>query len=243
VEVRNGVLVFTSVATNTVLLKEIQHSFCTTCGPLGTGNGSITFASQPDERIYGLGEHRTGKLDNHGIDLNFMDAGVYDHHQGSDIIMPFYLSSKNYGFIWNHASFGNFTSTDEEITWVSMSAKVLDFWVTTSDTTGAVATSGSRLEAATSSSDIVPSNTARSSNRFKQMLSQYADSTGHPPEMPVFATGFWQCKNRYRSQDELLTVAREYKKRKLPISTIVIDYLHVRVCCIASLPHTVITTR
>jgi hypothetical protein len=36
--------------------------------------------------------------------------------------------------------------------------------------------------------------------------------TGHPPEMPTFATGFWQCKNRYRSQDELLTVAREYKK-------------------------------
>ena len=44
--------------------------------------------------------------------------------------------------------------------------------------------------------------------------------------VPEFATGFWQCKNRYRSQEELLAVAKEYKARKLPISTIVIDYLH-----------------
>ena len=44
--------------------------------------------------------------------------------------------------------------------------------------------------------------------------------------MPEWATGFWQCKLRYQTQDELMNIAREYKKRGLPISVIVIDYFH-----------------
>jgi alpha-D-xyloside xylohydrolase len=44
--------------------------------------------------------------------------------------------------------------------------------------------------------------------------------------MPEFAMGFWQCKLRYQTQEELLSVAREYKKRGLPISVIVCDFFH-----------------
>ena len=44
--------------------------------------------------------------------------------------------------------------------------------------------------------------------------------------MPEFAMGFWQCKLRYQTQEELLAVAREYKKRGLPISVIVCDFFH-----------------
>ncbi len=54
----------------------------------------------------------------------------------------------------------------------------------------------------------------------------YGRATGTVPMMPEFATGFWQCKLRYRNQEELLEVARQYKKRGLPISVIVIDYFH-----------------
>ena len=54
----------------------------------------------------------------------------------------------------------------------------------------------------------------------------YASVTGTVPMMPDYAMGFWQCKLRYQTQDELLNVAREYKKRGLPISVIVIDYFH-----------------
>lgn len=55
---------------------------------------------------------------------------------------------------------------------------------------------------------------------------RYAAVTGTVPMMPEFAMGFWQCKLRYRSQEELLEVAREYKKRGLPISVIVCDFFH-----------------
>ncbi|MEJ8306436.1 glycoside hydrolase family 31 protein [Saccharibacillus sacchari] len=54
----------------------------------------------------------------------------------------------------------------------------------------------------------------------------YADATGKVPMMPEFGMGFWQCKLRYRSQDELMGVAREHVRRGLPISVIVIDFFH-----------------
>lgn len=54
----------------------------------------------------------------------------------------------------------------------------------------------------------------------------YADATGKVPMMPDYGTGFWQCKLRYKTQEELLSVAREYKKRGLPISVIVCDFFH-----------------
>jgi len=54
----------------------------------------------------------------------------------------------------------------------------------------------------------------------------YALAAGTVPMMPDFAMGFWQCKLRYQTQEELLAVAREYKKRGLPISVIVVDFFH-----------------
>ena len=54
----------------------------------------------------------------------------------------------------------------------------------------------------------------------------YAAVTGTVPMMPEYGLGFWQCKLRYQTQEELLEVAREYKRRGLPIDLIVIDFFH-----------------
>ena len=59
-----------------------------------------------------------------------------------------------------------------------------------------------------------------------EITRQYAEATGKAPPMPKFATGFWQCKLRYRTQQEVLDVAREYQRRSLPLSVIVIDFFH-----------------
>ena len=59
-----------------------------------------------------------------------------------------------------------------------------------------------------------------------EILARYADVTGHAPELPTWASGFWQSKLRYRTQDELVAVAREYKRRDLPLSVIVADFFH-----------------
>jgi alpha-D-xyloside xylohydrolase len=61
---------------------------------------------------------------------------------------------------------------------------------------------------------------------YADIMEHYADVTGHAPEFPYWASGFWQCKLRYKSQEEFLNVAREFKKRELPLSVFVIDFLH-----------------
>ena len=60
----------------------------------------------------------------------------------------------------------------------------------------------------------------------KEIMESYAAVTGTVPMMPEYGLGFWQCKLRYQTQDELLEVAREYKRRGLPIDVIVVDYFH-----------------
>ncbi len=54
----------------------------------------------------------------------------------------------------------------------------------------------------------------------------YTASTGRTPMIPEYGIGFWQCKLRYRTQEEVLNVAREYKRRGIPLDVIVIDFFH-----------------
>ena len=54
----------------------------------------------------------------------------------------------------------------------------------------------------------------------------YAAVTGTVPMMPEYGLGFWQCKLRYQTQEELLSIAREYKRRGLPLDVIVVDFFH-----------------
>ena len=58
------------------------------------------------------------------------------------------------------------------------------------------------------------------------ILHKYTAVTGRVPMMPEYGLGFWQCKLRYQTQEELLDVAREYHRRKLPLDVIVIDFFH-----------------
>lgn len=60
----------------------------------------------------------------------------------------------------------------------------------------------------------------------KQTAQALADLTGHSPIMPHWATGFWQSRLRYETQDDLLAVARRYKDEGIPLSVIIVDYFH-----------------
>ncbi len=63
-------------------------------------------------------------------------------------------------------------------------------------------------------------------NTPRGIMERYMEITGKPPMMPEYAMGFWQSKLRYFNQEELLNVAREYKKRGIPLSVIVCDFFH-----------------
>lgn len=158
--------------------------------PIIGGDYELTmrFESNPNEKIYGMGQYQQKFLDVKGAELELA-------HRNSQASVPFALSSLGYGFLWNNPAIGRVSFNKNITTWEARSTKKLDYWITAGDTPA-------------------------------EIEEAYADATGKVPMMPDYGTGFWQCKLRYMTQDEILEVAREYKRRKLPISVIVVDYFH-----------------
>lgn len=60
----------------------------------------------------------------------------------------------------------------------------------------------------------------------KAISRNYANATGAAPMMPEYGLGYWQCKLRYWNQEQLLEVAREHKRREIPLDVIVADFFH-----------------
>lgn len=54
----------------------------------------------------------------------------------------------------------------------------------------------------------------------------YRTLTGKAPIMPLWAMGYWQSREKYNTQDEVLGTLAEYRHRGIPIDNIVIDWLH-----------------
>lgn len=60
--------------------------------------------------------------------------------------------------------------------------------------------------------------------QFDQIIHQYREMTGHAPLYGEWAYGFWQSKDRYKSDDELLQIAGEYRGAHVPLDNIVQDW-------------------
>ncbi|RNL54756.1 TIM-barrel domain-containing protein [Pedobacter jejuensis] len=56
------------------------------------------------------------------------------------------------------------------------------------------------------------------------VISGYRTLTGKAVLMPKWAMGFWQSRERYKTQEELLGVVKEFRNRKIPIDNIVLDW-------------------
>jgi alpha-D-xyloside xylohydrolase len=61
-------------------------------------------------------------------------------------------------------------------------------------------------------------------DNIDKVISGYRQITGKAPIMPKWAMGYWQSRERYRSQDELLDVVKEYRKKNIPLDNIVLDW-------------------
>lgn len=177
-----------------VLLHESHHRHHTHFARQFKSRGSdhfelkVTFDSDKDEHLYGMGQYPNDCLDLKGTVLEL-------NQKNTQISIPFLLSSKGYGFIWNNPAVGRAELSVTHTSFYSEYAKQIDYVIYSGDSPA-------------------------------EIVRRYSDLTGKSPEMPYFATGFWQSKLRYSSQEELLSVAWEYKKRGLPISVIVADFYH-----------------
>ncbi|NLJ96095.1 MAG: DUF4968 domain-containing protein, partial [Clostridiales bacterium] len=158
--------------------------------PILGGDYQLTmrFESNPEEKIYGMGQYQQSNL-------NLKNCTLELAHRNSQASVPFLLSSLGYGMLWHNPAIGKVSFSSNITEWIAYSTKELDYWITAGDTPA-------------------------------EIEEAYARVTGTVPMMPEYAMGFWQCKLRYKTQDELLEVAREYKRRGLPISVIVVDFFH-----------------
>jgi alpha-D-xyloside xylohydrolase len=148
------------------------------------------FAAYRDEKIYGLGQHSHGRFDQKGMVLDLLQ-------RNGEVTIPFAVSSRGYGFLWNNPAVGRVEFAANGTRWISDRARQIDYWITTADTPAGI-------------------------------LAHYAEATGHAPTFPEWASGLWQSKLRYHNEQEILDVADEYQRRGLPLSVLVIDYLHWR---------------
>ena len=167
-------------------LKETAREFI--ANPNGNYTIHTRFEANDNERIYGMGQYQQKQLNLKGCKLELAQ-------RNSQASVPFYLSSKGYGFLWNNPGIGEVSFANNLTEWISIDSDFIDYWICVEDTP-------------------------------KQIISSYTDVTGHAPQMPKFALGLWQSKLRYRTQDEVLNVARKYHSLGIPLSVIVIDYFH-----------------
>ncbi|WP_430448642.1 glycoside hydrolase family 31 protein [Rhodophyticola sp.] len=189
---REAVIRFLRADTGEELLAETRSHFA---GPrtrsfkaLASGSWRLEaqFRAYEDESLWGMGQPQHGAMDLKGVSTTLLQ-------QNAHAVIPFVVSSRGYGFLWNNPATGRAEFARNVTRWTAEATGGLDYWITAGDSPA-------------------------------EILRSYIRATGHSPDVPDWVLGFWQCKLRYRNQEELLSVAREYKRRALPLSCIVIDF-------------------
>ena len=146
------------------------------------------FEAYDDEKIFGMGQYQEKHLDKKGATLELAQ-------RNSQASVPFFVSSRGYGFLWNNPAIGTATFGTNKTEWYAKRTKKLDYFITAGDTPA-------------------------------EIELHYSAAAGRTAMMPEFGLGYWQCKLRYRTQEEILAVAREHKRRGLPMDAIVVDFFH-----------------
>ena len=231
-----------------------------------------SFLSPSDEAQYGLGQHQEGIFNIRGVPIRLAQANT-------NISIPFLLSSRGYGILWNNPSLTDFNPADHTVAIdpptgkgkFTTGAKGVYGFLLSSDNRDhlVVEVNGqhvidlNNMWLATSASGYVeleankeyevsakggpggvqlavrpPQDTTTFRSEVGQavdyyffygpelnrVISDYRELTGEAPLFPKWAYGYWQCRERYHSQQEILDIAAEFRKRKIPVDALVQDW-------------------
>lgn len=61
-------------------------------------------------------------------------------------------------------------------------------------------------------------------NNIDEVIGGYRELTGKAVMLPKWAFGFWQSRERYKTQEEIINTVSEFRKRKIPLDNIVQDW-------------------
>ena len=157
-------LTFLDAVTGRELLREEREHFWAPGARvyLGDRAGAYElhqqFAAYDDELLFGMGQRTHGRLNLKGLGLDLVQ-------RNGEVNIPFVLSNRGYGLLWNLPAVGRVEFGVDATRWQASQGRQIDYWITAGGTPAAI-------------------------------LASYADATGHVPELPAWASGFWQSKLR-----------------------------------------------
>jgi alpha-D-xyloside xylohydrolase len=157
-------------------------------------NGEDTFRAESFVNIYGSREGLYGLGQHQAGVWNYRGESVDISQDNSNISIPLLVSSKGYGIFWNNDSRSRFNNRFANYMYITSEV---------ADNIDYYFFYGPELD---------------------QIVAAYRELTGAAPMFGKWAYGFWQCKNRYKSQEEILGIARKYRELHIPADNIVQDW-------------------
>ncbi|HYT23163.1 MAG TPA: TIM-barrel domain-containing protein, partial [Candidatus Polarisedimenticolia bacterium] len=157
-------------------------------------NGEQTYHAELFSKLWGSYESFYGLGQHQAGVWNYRGEAVDISQDNTNISIPFVLSSNGYGIFWNNTSRSRFNNR-------FLSALYLSSEV--ADEVDYYFLYGPE---------------------FDKIIGGYRELTGAPPLFGKWAYGFWQCKNKYNTQEELLGVAHKYRQLHIPADNIVQDW-------------------
>jgi len=157
-------------------------------------NGEDTYRAESFINIYGSREGLYGLGQHQGGVWNYRGESVDISQDNTNIAVPFLVSSNGYGIFWNSAARSRFNNRFANYMYISSEV---------ADVIDYYFFYGPDLD---------------------KVIASYRELTGQAPMFGKWAYGFWQCKNRYKTQEEILGVARKYRELHIPVDNIVQDW-------------------
>jgi len=157
-------------------------------------NGENTYHAEDNISIYGSEEAFYGLGQHQAGVWNYRGESVDLSQDNTSIAVPLLVSSNGYGLFWNNTSRSRFNNRFVHSLYIS--SEVAD----------------------------VIDYYLFYGPEFDRIIAAYRELTGAAPMFGKWAYGFWQCKNRYKSQEELLGVAHKYRELHIPVDNIVQDW-------------------
>ena len=128
--------------------------------------------------------------------MNHRGTSVHLQQENRIVGVPVLVSSRGYGVLWDNAAV-----TDVDVG--KGDARTLAWTAEAGDAADYYFILGPELDA---------------------VVAGYRALTGTAPMFPQWTFGFWQCRERYQTQEELLGVVAEYRRRGLPLDGIIQDW-------------------
>ena len=156
---------------------------------------AAVFDSPAGEHYYGLGQQQKGwmNLRDHEIRC-WHDYGALG---GEDVCVPFMVSSRGYGLVWDNPSKTTIDlGFNSQNVWSSEVGNRVSYFVIAGKTSD-------------------------------EIYEGYRLLTGVAHMLPRAVYGYIQSKAIYPTQHDVLNVASEYRKKNLPLDVIVVDFLNM----------------